>query len=263
MANVTQAEIARRSGVAVSTVNKILRRKPGASFGAETIRRVWRVARELGYDLQARKYRRRPAGRGSGKGPTGTKVTQAEIARRAGVSVSSVSKILCRLPGMSFHWETVDRVFRIARETGYDVGAQDYGRPSEGRIGVFLPVELVIYAGDGSVYTTGAAALTRLSPAGGVLEGMVLSNMSIPVESRGWGIRPSWGPLKGREILGRPVRLDSLSEGGFAVTLGFARALGGAELRAFREMSRSSGRTKDSEKSSGRRLASTRGRSHA
>ena len=46
-------------------------------------------------------------------------VTQVEIARIAGLDVSSVNKILNRVNGPVFKKETVARVFRIAKKLGY------------------------------------------------------------------------------------------------------------------------------------------------
>ena len=53
---VTQLEIARRVGLDVSSVNKILNRRPGPVFKKETIKQVFKVARELGYDFTRLKY---------------------------------------------------------------------------------------------------------------------------------------------------------------------------------------------------------------
>lgn len=55
---VTQLDIARRCGVDVSTVNKILNEKQGPVFFKETIKKVKKTAKELGY---APKYDRRKA----------------------------------------------------------------------------------------------------------------------------------------------------------------------------------------------------------
>jgi transcriptional regulator with XRE-family HTH domain len=55
----TQRDIARRCGLDVSTVNKILRKAPGPAFNKETVRRVRRAAEELGYDLRRLKHSHR------------------------------------------------------------------------------------------------------------------------------------------------------------------------------------------------------------
>ena len=46
-------------------------------------------------------------------------ITLSEVAKKAGVSTTTASMILSRRSGVSFSKETVERVERIARETGY------------------------------------------------------------------------------------------------------------------------------------------------
>jgi hypothetical protein len=53
---VTQVELARTLGLDVSTVNKILNRRPGFRFRKETIRQVFQMAKRLGYDFNRIKY---------------------------------------------------------------------------------------------------------------------------------------------------------------------------------------------------------------
>ncbi len=48
---VTQVEVARRVGLDVSSVNKILNRCVGPVFRKETIRLVFKTAKEMGYNL--------------------------------------------------------------------------------------------------------------------------------------------------------------------------------------------------------------------
>lgn len=62
---VTQVEIAQHVGLDVSSVNKILHRKPGPVFRKQTIQHVFRAARKLGYDFARVKHhhRRRDARR--------------------------------------------------------------------------------------------------------------------------------------------------------------------------------------------------------
>ena len=49
------------------------------------------------------------------------KITQVEIARRLGLDVSSVNKILHGVPGLKWRDETVSAVFDAARDLGYDL----------------------------------------------------------------------------------------------------------------------------------------------
>src|SRR3954470_2899076 len=64
----TQVEIARRVGLDVSSVNKILNRRAGPVFKKSTVERVFKVARQLGFSLERikrthrRAHERRQAG---------------------------------------------------------------------------------------------------------------------------------------------------------------------------------------------------------
>lgn len=49
---VTQADIAKAVGLDISSVNKILNRREGPVFRKKTIREVFRVAKELGYEIK-------------------------------------------------------------------------------------------------------------------------------------------------------------------------------------------------------------------
>jgi transcriptional regulator with XRE-family HTH domain len=50
------------------------------------------------------------------------RVTQVEIARQVGIDVSSVNKILNRVPGAVFRKETLRHVQEVARLLGYSLG---------------------------------------------------------------------------------------------------------------------------------------------
>ena len=47
----TQVEVARKVGLDVSTVNKILNRRAGPVFKKATVEKVFKVAKQLGYSL--------------------------------------------------------------------------------------------------------------------------------------------------------------------------------------------------------------------
>jgi hypothetical protein len=55
----TQFDIAAKCGLDASSVNKILRRSAGPKFNAKTVRQVFRVARELGYNFDRLKFAHR------------------------------------------------------------------------------------------------------------------------------------------------------------------------------------------------------------
>jgi transcriptional regulator with XRE-family HTH domain len=57
MPMVTQSEIARQVGLDVSSVNKILNRIKGPVFREATIKKVFKLARQLGYSFERLKHR--------------------------------------------------------------------------------------------------------------------------------------------------------------------------------------------------------------
>ena len=67
--------------------------------------------------------------------------TQVEIARRVGLDVSSVNKILNRRRGPVFKKATVDKVFRMAKQLGYSLDRlkRSHGRSHERREAGFIP----------------------------------------------------------------------------------------------------------------------------
>jgi transcriptional regulator with XRE-family HTH domain len=56
---ITQVEIARMLKLDVSTVNKILNRKPGTKFRPETVDKVHSIARKFGFDFGRLKFNHR------------------------------------------------------------------------------------------------------------------------------------------------------------------------------------------------------------
>lgn len=135
-------------------------------------------------------------------------VTQVEIARRVGLDVSSVNKILNKRKGPVFKQTTVKKVFKVARELGFDLGRLKHQhRRRDPRRSVDLPVEITIYLGDGRIFDRGKAVLRDVSLSGGFLSAVALPQQVIPAQPHTLGIRALEGPLKDLEIMGRPVRL--------------------------------------------------------
>ena len=56
---ITQTEIARSTGLDVTTINKVLNRKTGPNFRKKTIEKVFQSARDLGYDFGRLKFNHR------------------------------------------------------------------------------------------------------------------------------------------------------------------------------------------------------------
>ena len=141
-------------------------------------------------------------------------VTQLDIAKRVGLDVSSVNKILNRRPGPVFKRETIKQVFKIARSLGYNFGKLKYHhRRGAPRKEVLIPLDLSIYNADGTLWDKGAAIVKDVSLSGALLTAMVLPQQAIPLHPHTIGIRMLEGPLAGVEILSRAVRLSHGSQG--------------------------------------------------
>ena len=135
-------------------------------------------------------------------------VTQSQIARRVGLDVSSVNKILNRRKGPVFKRETVKEVFKVARELGYDLTKLKHQhRRAHPRKHSELPLELSIYLADGTLFDRGHAVLRDVSLSGALLSGVILTEQKgIPLQPHTIGIRLLDGALKDFEIRSRPVR---------------------------------------------------------
>jgi len=138
--------------------------------------------------------------------PDARRVTQKEIAFRAGVDVSTVNKILRRTPGSSFGNETIRRVFRIARELGYDVGLLRHAhRRTCSRKQVKIQADVVFYLEDGSLFDRGKAIVREISLSGALLSDVTLPRRVFPAAPFRAVLRIRIG--KSHEVAGRVVRL--------------------------------------------------------
>jgi transcriptional regulator with XRE-family HTH domain len=134
-------------------------------------------------------------------------VTQVEIARRVGLDVSSVNKILNRRQGPVFRKDTIRKVFRVAKELGYDFGRLKYQhRRRHPRKELSLGAEIYIYHKDGSVYDQGVATIRDISLCGARISDVTLPLGTLPVEPFTVGIRPMQKPVDDIEIPGMIVR---------------------------------------------------------
>lgn len=140
-------------------------------------------------------------------------VTQVEIARRCGLDVSSVNKILNQKKGSIFKRDTVRKVLKVARELGFDFGRLKHShRRVSPRRDIALALELTIYTHDGVPFDRGTATIRNLSLTGALLSGLVTPKRSFPLTAHTIGLRLLEGPLKDVEILSRPVRFAPRGE---------------------------------------------------
>jgi transcriptional regulator with XRE-family HTH domain len=135
-------------------------------------------------------------------------ITQVEIARRVGLDVSSVNKILNRRPGPVFRKDTIKKVFKVAKELGYDFGRLKYQhRRRHPRREVALGAELSIYAKDGRLFDQGVATIRDISLCGARISDVALPLGSLPVEPFTIALRPMQKPVDDLELQGQIVRI--------------------------------------------------------
>lgn len=135
-------------------------------------------------------------------------VTQVEIARRVGLDVSSVNKILNRRQGPVFRKETIRLVFKTARAMGYDFGKLKFThRRKYPRAEVSIGAEFLVYGKDGALYDQGVATVRDLSLGGARVSDVALPQGTFPTEPFTIVMRLMQKPLEDVEVTGRVVRL--------------------------------------------------------
>jgi hypothetical protein len=148
-------------------------------------------------------------------------VTQVQIARRVGLDVSSVNKILNKRKGPVFKHTTVKQVIKVAKELGFDFGRLKYQhRRRSPRKSIAVPIELSIYLDDGKLFDRGTGLLEELSLSGARVNAVVLPGKALPVIPHSIGIRIPAGALKDLEVIGSPVRF-SATEGAVGLAVEF------------------------------------------
>lgn len=144
--------------------------------------------------------------------------TQVEIARRLGLDVSSVNKILNRCRGPVFRKETIRKVFETARELGYDFGRIKFRhRRRHPRRPVRMNAEVSILNDDGTLHDQGLARIENISAGGALLKDLALPMGTLPVEPFTVQVRPLRRPLQALGLEGRIVRLTRENGQGFGV----------------------------------------------
>ncbi len=148
-------------------------------------------------------------------------VTQVEIAHRVGLDVSSVNKILNRRSGPVFRKETIKKVFKIAKDMGYDFGRLKYAhRRRFPRKDISLGAEIYVYHKDGSLYDQGVATIRDISLGGARISDLTLPTGALPVTPFTVGLRPMERPVDDIELQGQIVRLHINGASIFGVQFG-------------------------------------------
>jgi len=156
--------------------------------------------------------------------------TQVEIARRAGLDVSSVNKILNRRQGPVFKKATVEKVFRVAKQLGYSLDRlkRPHGRSHERRKADF-PAKLVLQGADGTRYDEGTCSVSDIAICGASLGDVQFPKSRLRVEPFSIRLAMIGKAEELIEIRGRVVRLN---HAGKSLRLGIAFHDVGADLEA-------------------------------
>lgn len=146
-------------------------------------------------------------------------VTQSDIARKLGIDVSSVNKILNRRK-TGFKPETVRRVFRVAKALGFRFERLKYiHRRRFERKRVQLEADLLIFGADGSEIDRGRCIIDDIAVCGASLVRVELRNSCLPLRQVTLSLRLQLKQNKTLELRGVVVRLR---EDGDVMKLGVA-----------------------------------------
>jgi transcriptional regulator with XRE-family HTH domain len=134
-------------------------------------------------------------------------VTQCDIARKLGYDPSTVNKILNGRSGLVFGKETIESVFQVAQELGYDFSRLRFShRRRHPRRIITKAAELSLYyRRDGTRCGTGRCTIRNLSESGAFMAVVELTQRGLPMEPFLVGIRSAaWA--RRVELRGHVVR---------------------------------------------------------
>lgn len=147
------------------------------------------------------------------------KATQSDIARVSGVDQGTVSRILNKETRNSFSQETVDLVFRVAREIGYlHSSIVESNRRSSSRRKLDSPCNIKILIGTNTLYDSGKAVIGEISSSGILLKNLITSKHSLPLDKCKIDVAANTQPLKGFHVRCDVVRFTG-NEHEFALAL--------------------------------------------
>ena len=148
-------------------------------------------------------------------------VTQLEIARRVGLDVSSVNKILNRRPGPVFKKDTIKQVFKVARELGYlhpSLITSNRRESSRRKAEVTGRVQVMI--GTNTVYDEGEIDIDEVSMSGMLLRNFRTKKKTLPMDRFKFNVEVDEGKLKGFKARCKLVRFSD-NEDEFALAVKF------------------------------------------
>jgi transcriptional regulator with XRE-family HTH domain len=147
------------------------------------------------------------------------RITQEDIARLCGIDQGSVSRILNKDTRDSFAKETIDRVFKAAREAGYlHPALVTSNRRSSVRKGIQVTAHLRILGSDGALHAEGSAEIDNISLSGMLLRSIKTATNTLPLDPHRFDLEVTSSRLKGFKARCRPVRFAE-GEGGLAIAV--------------------------------------------
>lgn len=141
------------------------------------------------------------------------KITQEDVARACNIDQGSVSRILNNDTRDSFAEDTVDKVFRIARELGYlhPTLVTSNRRDSIRKRGD-LEAKIQIVIGTSTVWDEGVVTVEELSASGALLKNFQTKKRSFPADRFRCDIEIGGPKLKGFKARCKVVRFCDLED---------------------------------------------------
>jgi transcriptional regulator with XRE-family HTH domain len=149
------------------------------------------------------------------------RITQSQVAMVCGIDQGSVSRILGKDTRDLFSKETIEKVFRTARELGYlhpDLVISN--RRDSGRRGLSATADIRLVVAVESLFATGTAEVENISLSGLLLRSIRTNNSLLPLEPYRIEVDVTSGGLAGFKAVGRPVRMDE-QDGGLTIAVHF------------------------------------------
>lgn len=149
------------------------------------------------------------------------RVTQEDIARACKIDQGSVSRILNEDTRDSFAEETIDKVFKVARELGYlHPSLITSNRRESNRRKAELTGRVQILIGTNTVFDEGEVDVDEISMSGMLLRNFRTKKRTLPMDRFKFLVEVNEGKLKGLKLRCKLVRFSD-NEDEFALAVKF------------------------------------------
>jgi transcriptional regulator with XRE-family HTH domain len=149
------------------------------------------------------------------------RVTQEDIARSCKIDQGSVSRILNEDTRDSFAEETIQKVFKVARELGYlHPSLITSNRRESNRRKAELTGKVQVLIGTNTVYDEGEIDIDEISMSGMLLRNFRTKKRSLPMDRFKFNVEVTEGRLKGFKCRCKLVRFSD-NEDEFALAVKF------------------------------------------